>query len=115
MLVTQTSDKSVDVLTATIASGQTTSSAFKLYGCTAAQFETPAAFTGTSITFEVSIDKGATFKAFKDSNNVAIAYTVSVDGIYTMDKNIFSGIDEVKFVASSQGADRTIKLKTIII
>lgn len=104
-------DKSVNVLTATILSGATTSDAVNLSGCTVAIFQTPATITGTSVTFLGSIDKGSTFKEVRAIGGSAIAYTVAADGSYPLDKNLFAGYDQIKIVMATQGADRAILVK----
>jgi len=111
----QTVDKAVKVLTATIASSGTTSGAVNLFGCTAVSFEVPSSFTGTSITFEASIDGGVTFKQLRSQDGTAVTYIVATDGIYTLSANTFAGVDQLKFVADAQGAERVIKLKPFII
>jgi len=111
MQAIQLQDKAVDVLTLTILSSQTISDAAELFGTTAAIVEMPVAITGTSLTFEGSIDKGVTFKQIKDSSDTAITFTVAANGSYPLDTSIFAGYDEIKLVMVAQAADRSIKLK----
>ncbi|MGR3218840.1 MAG: hypothetical protein ACUZ8H_03355 [Candidatus Anammoxibacter sp.] len=112
MLASELQDKSVDPLTATIASSGTVSDAVLLYGCTAIGFETPAALTGTTFTFQGSIDNGTTFVTIKDQLNTTVSYTVSVDSAYALDATIFAPYDQIKVVSgSSEGAERLIKIK----
>lgn len=112
MLASQLQDKAVDTLTATISISTTTSDAVLLYGCTAVAFQTPAALTGTSFTFQGSIDKGLTFKTIKDQLGATIAFTVAVDGSYPLDANIFAPYDQIKIVSgSTEVAEREILIK----
>lgn len=105
-------DKNVDVLTATIAISTTTSDAVILYGTTVVAFETPATLTGTSFTFEGSIDGGDTFKTIKDELNATVTFIVGVDGSYPMDANVFAPYDQIKIVSgSTEAAARSIKMK----
>lgn len=105
-------DKAGEVLTATIAISGTVSDAVLLYGATALAFQTPAALTGTSFTFQGSIDKGTTFKTIKDTTGAAISFTVAVDGSYPMDANVFAAYDQIKIVSgSTEVAERLILIK----
>lgn len=115
MLVKQTSDQSVDVLTAAIALNATTSDAVILYGCTPSFFQIPAAFVGTTVTFLGSVDMGSTFKEIRDKTGAAISYTVAVNGLYTMAEDTFKGLDQIKFVTASQtGGAVSILLKPFL-
>lgn len=109
-------DKRVSPIDATIASSGTTSDAVVLYACTASQFQIPSAFTGTSVTFLVSIDNGTSFQTLRDSNGNAISYAVTASGIYSLEKDIFAGIDQFKIVSSTtEAAERVIKVKPFLI
>lgn len=102
------------VATVTISSGQTKSNALKLYGTTPVVVEMPAAITGTSLSFEGSIDGGTTFTPINTSTG-ALTYTVAASNCYVLNPANFCGFDEVKLVMASQGADRTIKIKPYIV
>lgn len=115
MEANQLADKAVDVLTATILISTTTSDAVFLYGTTAAVVEMPAAITGTSLTFEGSIDKGVEFKQIRDELDAAITFIVSAGGSYPLDANVFAAYDQIKLVMDSQAAERSIKVKPFAI
>ena len=108
----QLADKAGDVLTATIPNATDTSDAVLLYGATALAFQTPAALTGVTFTFQGSIDKGTSFKTIKDQNGNPITFTVAPDGTYPMDANIFAAYDQIKFVSDqNEAAERLILVK----
>lgn len=115
MQASDTTGQIVDEITATIAISTTTSDAVRLYACSAVGFQIPAAFTGTSITFLGSMDRGATFKQVRDQLGAAVTYTVAVDGSYPMDANVFAPYDQIKLVAASQAAARAILVKPFLI
>lgn len=96
------------------ASGQT-SSAFNVYGATAAVVEMPATITSTTMTFTGSIDGATgTFAQIRDKTNTAITYTISASGSYPLDPALFYGYDKIKIVMGSvEAAERTIKVKAI--
>lgn len=109
--VSQFTTKQIDTVTATITSGQTTSTAININGTSAAALFIPTGFTGTSVTFEGSCDKGTTFKAITNSLGVAASQTVIANTWHTLDPHVFYPYDQIKVVAASQGADRTILVK----
>lgn len=113
----QQMQKDIDGLPVTITSGTNTSSAAILGGCTAAQIQTPAALTTTSFTFLASIDGGATYAQLRNADGSAVSITVTISGIYTLDKNVFAGVDAIKLVAVSgnEGADRIIIVKPFLV
>lgn len=99
------------VLTATIASSGTISDAISLHGCTPVAFLIPAAFTGTTVTFQGSIDGGTTFGAI---GNVigTISYTVATSGMYSINPADFAAYDRIKLVSgSNEAAEREIQVK----
>jgi len=111
-LATQYAGKSIEAITATISSGQSISSAVPLYGATAIGFQLPVSFSGTSITFLGSMDKGVTFKEVRDATNTPIAYTVSASGSYELNANTFVPYDQIQLVSNAtEGADTEILVK----
>lgn len=105
--------------TATILSGQTTSTAVDMRGYAGGVFQMPAAFTGTTIKFRGSLDTGdtapadGTFDYLKDAAGEHVTRTVAVDsgGIHSLPSAESFGVNWLKFVSSaSEGADRTIKV-----
>lgn len=117
MQADQLLDKSVDVLTATVAISTAISDAVKLYGTTAIGFATPAALTGATFTFTGSMDKGGTFVTIKDRFNATVSYTVTVDTGYPMDADIFAPYDQIKIVMAdgNEAAERLIQVKPFAI
>lgn len=105
-------DKVVSPLTATIASSGTVSDAVNLWGTTAVAFQTPAALTGTAITFQGSVDAGVTFKVIKTSAGAAVSFVVAADGVYPLDPDTFAAFDQIKIVSgSTEVAERLILVK----
>lgn len=99
-----------DYLSCTVASSATTSNAISLYGSTICAVQIPASFTGTTLGFLGSIDKGASFAPTRNSSG-AISYTVAADSIVGLDPKDFIAYDQIKLVVASQGAERTINVK----
>jgi len=106
--------KKVEVdLSATIASGQTTSGEIDLYGCTLCGLFMPAAFTGTTIKISASPTSGGTFLPVQSSGadyslTVAASKYVPIENL-----SIIAGVRYIKLVSgSSEGADRSITLAT---
>lgn len=65
----------------TITSGQTTTNeAVDATGQTSWLMALPATFTGTSVSFQVSADNGATFQALYDSTGALVAVPAIVQG-----------------------------------
>lgn len=111
--VSQWGDKPGE-LSVTISSGGTTSTSAVLHGCTPVLFLTPASLTGTSFTFQGSIDGGTTFTTMKYSFGTSVSYTVAANGLYILEPADFVGVDAIKIVSgSSEAADRTIKIKAM--
>lgn len=95
--------------TVTIASAGTVSGAVLAADCVAFGLQMPAAFTGTSITFQVSADRGTTFQALYDStgaNQVTLA--VAASRSYDLPAEL-TAFDAFKIVSgSSEGAARSL-------
>lgn len=74
-------------------------------------FIIPAAFTGSSVSFKVSIDD-TTYVPLNDSSNSLISINVSVSTAYSFKQDVRSCMDPWRFFqmvsASSEGASRTI-------
>lgn len=103
--------------TATIANGATTSNSIDMdnYGSLEGLvgIVMPAAFTGASISFNVSIDD-TTYQALTDSSNAAVSITVTAGKTYAFKQDVRSCISPWRFIqivsASSEGAARSIGL-----
>lgn len=105
----------VKYTSATIASGQTTSSEISCDLVTNGEYqlhalEFPAAMTGATITFTGSRTSGGTFVTIKEvggSSNYTVTVTAS-SGV-SVDPRVFATWPYIKLVsASAEGADRTI-------
>lgn len=98
----------LEQLTATIANGQTISDAISSLGKTLVGLITPAAFTGTIITFQISMD-GTTYKTFYNSAGAIATVTVGVDRHIGLVPADFAGARFFKLVSgSSEAAEREI-------
>lgn len=95
--------------TVTIANGATVSSAFDARGFATIGFATPAALTGTAITFQVSHDN-VTFVPLKTTANAAVSVTVTTSSAYTIPSEV-KPWRYIKLVSgSAEGAARTITI-----
>ena len=71
--------------------------------------EIPAAFTGASITFQVSNDDGASWVNLFDGGS-AYSVAVTISTCHAVKPEVFFGVAMVRVVsASSEAADRTVK------
>jgi hypothetical protein len=94
--------------TATIANGQTLSSAIVLNGFTPVSILMPAAFTGTALTFQGSLD-GTNFFDVKKSDGSALSYTVAQGTFVALDPTLFQGMTAIKLKSgSAEGGARTL-------
>lgn len=95
--------------TLTITSGQTVSTAFAGGNTVAYGLQLPAAFTGTSITFQVSADKGTTYQALYDSTgSTQVSVSVTQGRSYDL-PDALTAWTHFKIVSgSSEGADRAL-------
>ncbi len=90
--------------TLTIASSGTESTALKITDQVAFGLQMPAAFTGTSITFLVSADNGATFQALYDSTGTTqVSMSVAASRSYDLPAEL-TAWDHVKIVSGSSEA-----------
>ena len=105
--------------TATIASGATTSDGIDLQlvehlGCIIG-IQMPSAFTGASITFQVSGDD-STYQALYDSANNQVSITVSASRTYGFTDSVRATLAHWRYIkvvsASSEGAQRLVKFIT---
>lgn len=102
----------IAVLTATIASGQTVSGAVALPSATMSGLILPAAFTGTSISFQVSVD-GSAYVALYDSSNALETVTVTQARAYSLNPTVFAGWPYAKLVSNAaEGGSRAITVVT---
>ncbi|MGH7743856.1 MAG: hypothetical protein ACREQ5_03435 [Candidatus Dormibacteria bacterium] len=91
-----------------IANAGTVSTAWKIGQWGTGGFVLPAAFTGTTVTFQVSVD-GTTFSALNNSSG-AVSLTVAQGKAYLFPADVF-GFVQVKIVSgSAEGAARTIQV-----
>ena len=91
----------------TIASGATASSAINLRGYAQAGYLIPSAFSGATVTFQVSAEN-TTYQVLHDSTNTVITQTVTASKAYALPISCFA-FGYVKLIsASAEGADRTI-------
>lgn len=95
--------------TATIAASATTSSAIDCTRYQLVGFYTPAALTGTAITFTASPD-GSTFYTVKEVGGAATySATVTTSSYYPVQPAVFAGAQHVKLVSgSTEAAARSI-------
>lgn len=98
--------------TAVIASGQTTSGAVDLSGCTLCGLFMPSSFTGTSIKIQAATASDGTFVTVQDGAGADYSLTVSTSKYVPVSNlAIVAGLRFIKLVSgSSEGADRTISL-----
>ena len=94
----------------TIANGAQLSGAVDLLGFTLCAVETPATFTGTAITFEVSNDNSTFVPVHKEDGN-AYSITVSTSRATIVDILKFRGFRYLKIKSgSAEGGARTVVL-----
>ena len=100
--------QSIDV---TIASSGTVSSAAYCNDSVLCGFILPAAFTGTAITFQGSLDN-TTFYTIYDDTNTAIGVSTAAQGrAYSLNVIDFTGWNYIKIVSgSAEAAGRTVTL-----
>lgn len=94
-------------LTATIASGQTTSGVVNLSGLLPVCLQMPATFTGTTVTFQGSFD-GTVFQPI-NAGGVAYTETVTTSVMVVLDPTMFQGLKQIKIVSgATEGTTRAI-------
>jgi len=73
--------------------------------------ETPAALTGTAITFQGSIDGTTYVPVYEVGGANAYSVTVGTSRAVALDHRVFAGINYLKLVSgSTEAAERTIKV-----
>lgn len=103
--------------TATIASGATTSNSIDLDNYATMEslmgLVMPAAFTGASISFNVSNDD-STYQQLYNSANAAVSISITAAKNYGFSNDVCQNLRPWRFIqivsASSEGAERTITL-----
>jgi hypothetical protein len=74
----------------------------------------PAAFDGTSLTFQVSADGGTTWSEFYDASGAAVTITISTSRYIYLDRNVWAGVNNIKVRSgtvgspAAQSADHTL-------
>lgn len=95
--------------TITIANGATDSSSIALGSYAQCGFILPAAFTGTAVSFKVSLDN-STFTALYDSANALVSVTVTQGRAYAFPISTFPFLF-IKLVSNgAEGAARSITI-----
>lgn len=96
--------KSLFGMVVEIESGNTKSDAINTQNKTLKGFITPSTLTGTTVTFEVSLD-GTNFYALDD-----VSISVAANKAYALEADKFAGWHKIKIVSgSSEAADREFK------
>lgn len=97
-------------VTMTIANGQQSSGAINMKGMALVGIFTPAALTGTALTFEVSQTLAGTYVPLKvTTSGTALSYTVTTSSYYAIDPKDFAGVQFLKIKSgSAEGAARTL-------
>jgi len=109
MQISNTSN-STDTIDVTIANSGTVSTAASLNGMRLVGIITPAALTGTTLTFQASIDN-STFLAMYDEDGALISTVDSTSDWIVPNFVDFIGIPYRKVVSgSAEGGERTITL-----
>lgn len=95
--------------TTTILSGVQPSSAIPTAGLSLVGITMPAAFTGTTLTFESSDTAGGAYQPIVGQDGNAISYTVAQGKYVAIDPKPFAGVLFLKIVSgSAEGADRSL-------
>ena len=109
-------EKQIVFAAATIANGQTTSAAIICNGLALVGIQLPTTFTGTTLTFQGSMD-GTTFQTIKSTTSgTSLSYTVAQATYVAIDPTPFQGLKALKLVSgASEGGARafTAALKGI--
>lgn len=97
--------------TATIANGATVSAAIPTNGFALVGIQLPAAFTGTTVTFQGSVD-GTTYQVIKSTTSgSSLSYTVAQGTYAAIDPIPFYGLKFIKLVSgSAEGGARTFSV-----
>ncbi|QOR55481.1 MAG: hypothetical protein ULS35scaffold63_38 [Phage 33_17] len=102
-------------LATTILEGQTVSNAIDCQNTTLVALSISSSFSGTSITFQGSIDLNGTYFSVVDGNNNVITYDVSQSRYVLIAAADFMGAEFLKIISnnSQSGGDCTITAVTI--
>ena len=73
-------------------------------------FILPAAFTGTAVSFKVSVDKGTTYAPLYDSSNTLVSVTVTAARAYAFPISLFPFTNVIIVSNAAEGADRAISV-----
>lgn len=96
-------------VTVTIASGQTTSEAFRAGAYSRVSLQFPAAFTGATVTFEAAQHQTDTFVALPATVVMVVAASTIVPAADFATLHGLAAVEWLKIVsASAEAADRTI-------
>jgi hypothetical protein len=98
--------------TATIANGGTVSDAIATGGRQLVAIMTPAAFTGTAMTFSVAPSLAGTYLPLKTTAaGTVYTQTVTTSSYYNIDPQLTNGAPFIKVTSgSAEGADRSVTL-----
>jgi hypothetical protein len=94
----------------TIANTAQSSSLIKLNGFVLVGIQTPAALTGTALTFEVCDSTGVTCVPLKTTTSgTALSYTVTTSSFYAIDPTPFHGVQYLKIKSgTAEGGARVL-------
>lgn len=96
-------------LSVAIANGQQESASIPCGGFVLCGILLPAAFTGTALTFEASVDNISFFPVKSTTGGTTLTYTVAQGNYYAIDPKDFQGINFLKIKSgSAEGAARTL-------
>jgi hypothetical protein len=96
-------------VSAVISASGTKTAAISCGGMALVGIVLPAAFTGTTLTFEVCDTLAGTYTPLYDSSNSLVSMTVAQGRAYAVDPKNFQGINFLKIVSgSTEGSARTI-------
>jgi hypothetical protein len=100
-----------NAVTTTIASSGTTSAAVTLKGFSLVGILLPATFTGTTLTFTVSVDCTNYFALKTSTSGTSLSYTVAQGTYAAINPVDFYGVNCLKIVSgSTEGSARTLTL-----
>ena len=98
-------------LPAVIANGGTVSAEVDLIGTSVCGMVLPAAFSGTSVTFQTAIALGGTYQPLYDSTNTQVSIPVTQARNYSLNPATFAAWRYIRVVSSTaEGAERTVTL-----
>lgn len=106
----------LDVLPALIASGAALSGALNLGGLRLVGLAVPATVTGSTLTFQVSVDGGTTWVNMFDKGGNEIAIAIGASRLVVLDPADFAGVQWLKVRSGTsgtpvnQGQDTTFQL-----